>query len=161
MVEASLVKLPYYECQWTSNDDQSTLDQVMAWCRQATGQYLSQYWSRSLSPYGVTRPQWVKSAGTQSSNNYLQWQETSREVLAWLSGWHAPSNNWQENRNGHQYIIPKACNNDMVWQDEEAISAGNIDISAKDFHNEKTIRGSAVIIRRPYFFHAANVHDGN
>ena len=40
-------------------DDQSTLVQVMAWCRQATSHYLSQWWSRSLSPYGITRPQWV------------------------------------------------------------------------------------------------------
>ena len=28
---------------------------------QATSHYLSQCWPRSLSPYGVTRPQWVKS----------------------------------------------------------------------------------------------------
>ena len=41
--------------------DKSTLIQVMAWCRQATSHYLSQWWPRSLSPYGVTRPQWVKS----------------------------------------------------------------------------------------------------
>ena len=41
-------------------DDQSTLVQVMAWCHQATSHYLSQCWSRSLSPYGVTRPEWVK-----------------------------------------------------------------------------------------------------
>ena len=40
-------------------DDQSTLVQVIAWCRQATSHYLRQCWSRSLSPYGVTRPQWV------------------------------------------------------------------------------------------------------
>ena len=37
-------------------DDQSTLVQVMAWCHQATSQYISQCWPRSLSPYGVTRP---------------------------------------------------------------------------------------------------------
>ena len=42
-----------------SSDDQSTLVQVMAWCRQATSHYLSQCWPRSLSPYGLTRPQWV------------------------------------------------------------------------------------------------------
>ena len=42
-------------------DDQSTLVQVMAWCRQATSHYLSQCWPRSLSPYGITRPQWVKA----------------------------------------------------------------------------------------------------
>ena len=41
-------------------DDQSTLVQVMAWCRQATSHYLSQCWPRSMSPNGVTRPQWVK-----------------------------------------------------------------------------------------------------
>ena len=32
----------------------------MAWCRQATSHYLSQCWPRSMSPYGVTRPQWIK-----------------------------------------------------------------------------------------------------
>ena len=40
-------------------DDQSTVVQVMAWCRQATSHYLSQCWPRSLTTYGVTRPQWV------------------------------------------------------------------------------------------------------
>ena len=41
-------------------DDKSTLVQVMAWCRQATSHYLSQCWPRSVSPNGVTWPQWVK-----------------------------------------------------------------------------------------------------
>ena len=40
-------------------DDQSTLVQVMAWCHQATSHYMSQYWPRSLLPYGVIKPQWV------------------------------------------------------------------------------------------------------
>ena len=40
-------------------DDKLSLIQVMAWCRQATSHYLSQCWPRSMSPYGVTRPQWV------------------------------------------------------------------------------------------------------
>ena len=46
---------------WMSldTDDQSTLVQVMAWCRQATSHYLSQCWPRSVSSYGITRPQWV------------------------------------------------------------------------------------------------------
>ena len=43
-------------------DDQSTLVQVMAWCRQATSHYLCQCWPRSLTPYGVIRPQWVKKS---------------------------------------------------------------------------------------------------
>ena len=41
--------------------DKPTLVQVMAWCCQATSHYLSQWWPRYLSPYGVTRPQWVHS----------------------------------------------------------------------------------------------------
>ena len=39
-------------------DDKSTLVQVMTWCRQATSHYLSQWWPRSLSTYGIARPQW-------------------------------------------------------------------------------------------------------
>ena len=41
-------------------DDKSTLVQVMVWCHQETNHYLGQYWPRSLSALGVTRPQWVK-----------------------------------------------------------------------------------------------------
>ena len=41
-------------------DDQSTLLQAMAGCRQATSHYLSQCWPRYMTPYDVTRPQWVK-----------------------------------------------------------------------------------------------------
>ena len=48
-------------------DDKSTLVQVMAWCRQATSHYLSQCWPRSVSPYGITRPQWVKRLKTTVS----------------------------------------------------------------------------------------------
>ena len=45
-------------------DDKSTLVQVMAWCHQATSHYLNQCWPSALSPYGVTRPQWVKFIAT-------------------------------------------------------------------------------------------------
>ena len=40
-------------------DDQSVLVQVMAWCLTAPSHNLSQCWPRSLSPFGVTRPEWV------------------------------------------------------------------------------------------------------
>ena len=40
-------------------DGKSTLVQVMASCRQATSHYLSQFWPRSMSSNGITRPQWV------------------------------------------------------------------------------------------------------
>ena len=39
--------------------DYLTSAQVIAWCRQATSHYLSQCWPTSMSPYGVTSPQWV------------------------------------------------------------------------------------------------------
>ena len=55
--QASFDKVP----RWMIPDltDKSTLGQVMAWCHQATSHYLSQCWPRSMSPYGVIRPQWV------------------------------------------------------------------------------------------------------
>ena len=45
---------------WHLTDDKSTWVQVMAWCHQAASHYLSQCWPGSMSPYGITRPQWVK-----------------------------------------------------------------------------------------------------
>ena len=40
----------------------TALVQVMAWCRQATSNYLRQCWPRYVLPYGVTPPQWVYNA---------------------------------------------------------------------------------------------------
>ena len=57
--------------RWMSmdlTDDESTLIQVMAWCRQATSHYLSQCWPRSLLPY-VIKPQWVKYV-----HHTIQWK---------------------------------------------------------------------------------------
>ena len=34
---------------------------LMGWCRWATGHYLNQCWPWSQMPYGVIRPQWVKT----------------------------------------------------------------------------------------------------
>ena len=39
--------------------EESTLFQVMTWCRQATSHFLSQCWPRSVLPYDITRSQWV------------------------------------------------------------------------------------------------------
>ena len=61
-------------------NDQSTLVQVMAWCRQATSHYLSQCWPRSLSPSDVTRPQWVKCF----YNNLIIWI-TRMLLILWLT----------------------------------------------------------------------------
>ena len=43
----------------TLADEQATLVQVMAWCRQTTSHYVSQCWPRSMALYGVTKLQWV------------------------------------------------------------------------------------------------------
>ena len=51
-------------------DDQSTLIEVMAWCRQATSHYLKQCWPRYLPPYAVTRPQWVNESIVQKFHLY-------------------------------------------------------------------------------------------
>ena len=69
----SQAKLPSDEHHWTL---ESTLFQVMAWCRQATSHYLKHCWPRSLPPYDVTRPQWVKHQGPFSIS-YLEAQVTS------------------------------------------------------------------------------------
>ena len=56
---SSWLKLLSGECYRAPLMISQQLVQVMAWCRQATSHYLSQCWPRSLSPYGVTRPQWL------------------------------------------------------------------------------------------------------
>ena len=43
-------------------DGKLTLVHIMAWCCQATGHYPCPTWWRSMSPYDVTRPQWVNSS---------------------------------------------------------------------------------------------------
>ena len=65
-------------------DDQSTLVQVMAWCHQATSHYLSQCWPRSLSPYGVTRPQWVNSRHTEFISRNIK---THLHFLSFVITW--------------------------------------------------------------------------
>ena len=49
----------------------------MAWCHQATSHYLSQCWPRSLSPYDVTRPQWI--------NQVSQWYfgKSCKQKVVW------------------------------------------------------------------------------
>ena len=78
-------------------DDKSTLDQVMAWCRQATSYYLNQYWPSSKSLYGVTSPQWVK------------WQNDVLRLLVLLVhvrhiGSQNPWNHWLWAASGHSGV---------------------------------------------------------
>ena len=71
-------------------DDQSTLVQVMAWCRQVTRHYLSQCWPISPSSYGVTRPQWVNiqiicfCRKMELTNHFhKRYNPEKKEVLLW------------------------------------------------------------------------------
>ena len=68
--------------QWDLMDDKSTSVQVMAWCRQATSHYLSQCWPSSMSPYGVTRPQWVNTLWSSDAICRHRIQSTLVQVTA-------------------------------------------------------------------------------
>ena len=51
------------------SDDKSILVQVMVWCRHTSSHYLNQ--CRSVAPYDVTRPQWVKGYAHTLKNVYI------------------------------------------------------------------------------------------
>ena len=59
VAKALSVKFFRGKCHRSSNNKKSTLVQVMAWCHQATGHYLNQWWPRSMSSYGFTKQHWV------------------------------------------------------------------------------------------------------
>ena len=67
--------------RWMPMDltDKSRLVQVMAWCRQATSHYLSQLLPRSMSPNGVTRPQWVNN----QSHTFLYFKLPMDSVISY------------------------------------------------------------------------------
>ena len=72
---------------WHLTNDKSTLAQVMAWCRQATSFYLSQYWPRSMSLYAVIRSQQINTLKPRPSGRHLadifiiSWMKT---VVSWF-----------------------------------------------------------------------------
>ena len=78
-------------------DDTSTLDHVMAWCRQTSSPYLSQCWPRSISSYSVTRPQCVELSHVfdQSDLTTINTNRTAsklRDILQDVSSsWNSPS----------------------------------------------------------------------
>ena len=67
--------------------DKSMLVQLMAWCRQATSHYLSQCWPRSVSPYAITKPQWV-SIGPRSPPCGPPWHQPPCRLTSWLARAH-------------------------------------------------------------------------
>ena len=99
---------------WVLTDDELTLVQVMACCHQATSHYLSQCWLRSLSPNGITRPQWVKK------NHHRVWHWLCC-TLYWFQEAFIPNNN--------------RVSLDTCYQ----ISIVTINHSAAGFHQEKNL----------------------
>ena len=92
MAEASLVNMIWMSLDFT--DDQSTLVQVMAWCRQATSHYLSQCCPSSQSPHCVTRPQCVlvrKSSGTETEWNKTAYTEWWNNVASMIVKYNCPN----------------------------------------------------------------------
>ena len=65
-------------------DDNSTVVEVMAWCFQATGRYMSQHWLRSMSLCVVTRPQGVKPLAGMTYACYSLYVRMSFNKLASL-----------------------------------------------------------------------------
>ena len=63
-------------------DDKSTLIQLMTWSRQATSHYQKRCWPGSISPYGVTRPQWDfnKFQETLWNHQVILHHETYRSI---------------------------------------------------------------------------------
>ena len=62
--------------------DQSTLVQIMAWCRQATSHYPNQCWPSRMAPYGIIRSQWVgKMAITRTTRTHAFWEYPRRPMI--------------------------------------------------------------------------------
>ena len=62
-------------------DDKSILVQIMAWCHQATSQYLNQCWPTFMSPYGVTRPKRVKAYSIHQNTYFWRIYMIKKQVL--------------------------------------------------------------------------------
>ena len=83
MIDAYLVNLPPRGTSHDLTDDKSTLVQVMTWCCQATSHYLSQCWPRFMSPYGVTRSQWVSTLKPKQNGRYISGDIFKCDCFKW------------------------------------------------------------------------------
>ena len=62
-------------------DDKPILVQVMAWCHQATSHYLSQWWHSSMSPYGLTWPQWKSCTALHGLDSWKSFPTPDKNPL--------------------------------------------------------------------------------
>ena len=59
----------------------------MAWCLQATSHYMRQCWPRSMFPYGITRPQWVKRLISGWMHHQISILDTYMFVIGLKNHW--------------------------------------------------------------------------
>ena len=115
-------------------NEKSTLDQVKAWCCQATSHYLSQYRLRSMSSYGVTKPQWVKHDKTSIPALPGSWKQSYKTVCLFNSLWPRDTRWWH--RSGSK--LPQV----VAWR-HQTITWFNVnheffcDIQLKAFYKKK------------------------
>ena len=68
----------------------------MAWCCQSKSHCLSQCWPRFMSPYGVTRPQWVNfNASIKKVSNYII--KVGDEITYWFPNFSRKVWEWKSN----------------------------------------------------------------
>ena len=75
-------------------DNKSTLNQVMAWCHKATSHYLIQCWLTSMSPYGVTRPQWIDELQPSDAIWHSGPWSIENWFRIWLVAWQHQTITW-------------------------------------------------------------------
>ena len=96
-------------------NDKSALVHVIAWCRQATSHYPSQCIPRSLSPYGVTRPQCVNISWQIIGLNWLDINNhTTHHMHTWPDFALLEEQLWRNNWQASGVLLPLEymCN----WQ---------------------------------------------
>ena len=137
-------------------DDKSTLVQVMAWCRQAAIHYLSQCWPRSVSPYGIIRPQWVKTMIwklIQNSDMTTHSGECRRTSLMrsqhwfrwWLDAIRQQAITWA-NVDPNTLVLSQSCSESLIWFPPLHGGGWGCEVSCGWHHRQrgKTTTGSAL-----------------
>ena len=112
--------------RWMSldlTDDKSKLVQVMAWCHQAPSHYMSQCWPRSLSPIGVSRPQWVNLyvlKGFEKIWRHISMISITCQNVGGASSWNLSS---RKTRSSFSYIISAMAADDLATEGARASTA--------------------------------------
>ena len=82
-------------------DEKSALVQVMAWCRQATSHFLSQCWLRFISPFGITRLEWVNQVWKLILVSSVKYATCLHPSILW--GHMIPTGDWPTIDQSHRY----------------------------------------------------------